>query len=111
MIDSLLLLLALGAAPAPDCTAVAGWNAGREGGSASAACTSDDYREAHRLGAALHELKREHAGIEARLPTLPEAGHGAQRRRQRQITVDLEAIRGVATTRGWPLDIAPEITP
>jgi hypothetical protein len=111
MLESLLLVAAFTVAPAPDCAAQAGWNAGREGQVAAAACSDEDYREAHRLGEALHQLKQEHAEIESRIATLAEADRGAQRRRQRQITIDLEAIRGVATTRGWPLDIAPEITP
>lgn len=111
MLDSLLLLVALGAAPDADCAAESAWNAARAGKPAIAACSSDAYREARRLGEALHQLKQEHAAIDARIATLPAAEHGAQRRRQRQITNDLEAIRGVATTHGWPLDIAPEITP
>ena len=109
MIESLLLALTFVLSPAPDCAAQAGWNTGREGKVAAEACRDEDYREAYRLGEALHQLKQEHAGIESRIAT--EADAGALRRRQRQITIDLEAIRGVATTRGWPLDIAPEITP
>ena len=111
MLETLLLVAAFTIAPAPDCTAQAGWNAGREGQVAAAACRDEEYREAHRLGEALHLLKQEHAGIESRIASGTEADAGALRRRQRQITIDLEAIRGVATTRGWPLDIAPEITP
>jgi hypothetical protein len=93
------------------CDPVHGWDAGREGKPGNAACGADAYREAHRLGEALHQLKQEHAAIESRLATLTAAEQGAQRRRQRQIMIDLEAIRGVATTHGWPLDIAAEITP
>jgi hypothetical protein len=106
-----LLVLLSAATSTPDCADVAGWNAGRAGRAAPAECATEGYQEAHRLGQALHELKREHADIDARAQTTPAAELGALRRRQRQIDIDLEAIRGVATTRGWPLDIAPEITP
>lgn len=107
----LAVLAAAFAASDPACEPVLGWNAGREGRPAIVACTANEYREAHRLGEALHQLNREHAQIEAGLATIAAVDQGAQRRRQRQITIDLEAIRGVATTHGWPLDIAPEITP
>lgn len=106
-----LLVVALAAPADANCADVVGWNAGRAGHLVSERCAQEGYREAHRLGEALHQLRQEHAQIEARIATMPEAERGAQRRRQRQITVDLEAIRGVATTKGWPLDIAPEITP
>lgn len=96
---------------APACAAVDGWNQGRAGEVATAACVAADYREAHRLGEALHLLKTERDGIDPRLASVKAAEQNALRRRQRQIDTDLEAIRGVATIRGWPLDIKPEITP
>jgi hypothetical protein len=105
-----LLLAAASAAPATGCTPLDGWNRGREGGPARAECGAD-YLEAHRLGDALHALKREHAELAQQNQGAAPAQDGASKRRQRQIDVDLEAIRGVATTRGWPLDVAPEIEP
>jgi hypothetical protein len=105
-----LLLAAANAAPAAGCTPLDGWNRGREGGIARAECGAD-YLEAHRLGDALHALKREHADLDARRRGAASAQEGEWLRRQRQIDIDLEAIRGVATTRGWPLDVAPEIKP
>jgi len=96
---------------APACTAVEGWNAGRTGQVAISDCNAADYREGHRLGEALHQLKTERDGIDPRLASVKAAEQSALRRRQRQIDTDLEAIRGVATIRGWPLDIKPEITP
>ena len=111
MLIAPLLAMALAAPSIADCADVAGWNAGRAGQVVSTHCPEDGYREAHRLGEALHQLKQEHATIESRIASGDQADAGPLRRRQRQITIDLEAIRGVATTRGWPLDIAPEITP
>lgn len=106
-----LLTLAFAAAPANECTDAAGWTAGRDGHAAKSACVADGYREAHRLGNALYELKREHGEIESRIDATATEKQGELRRRQRQIDIDLEAIRGVATVNHWPLDIAPEITP
>jgi hypothetical protein len=108
MLVALLLSLA---AVAPDCGGLAGWNAGRDGRVADAACSAAEYVEAHRLGNALHELRVERDRIEAGATSRDAGAQAASRRRQRQIDVDLEAIRGVATTRGWPLDIPAEITP
>lgn len=107
----LSLLFALATAT-PPCTGLSGWNDGREGQNPRADCVAaSDYAEAHRLGSALLELRNEHAGIAGRLDAADAAQRSTLQRRQRQIDIDLEAIRGVATTRGWPLDIKPEITP
>jgi hypothetical protein len=94
-------------AAAPQCDPAQGWQAGREG-LAAARCEAGDYREAHRLGQALHELRQERAKLLQALPGTPAAQQGALQRRVRQLDVDLEAIRGVATIKGWPLDVAPE---
>lgn len=99
------------AVAAPACDGLAGWNAGRDARAADAACSATEYVEAHRLGQALHALRAERDAIEAAAGTQNADAQAASRRRQRQIDIDLEAIRGVATTRGWPLDIAAEITP
>ena len=109
MWEPLLLFAALAAAP--DCDALAGWHAGRHGDSADARCDEQEYREAHRLGSALKALRDEYDSIARDLPTLtPEAGAVA-RRRQRQLAIDLEAIRGLATIKAWPLGPTPESTP
>lgn len=105
-----LLFAAAAAAPAPACTPLDGWNHGREGGQARSECGAD-YLEAHRLGDALHALKREHAELARQRRGAAPAQDGALLRRQRQIDIDIEAIRGVATTRRWPLDVTPEIEP
>lgn len=108
---SLPLLLAFTLA-APSCTGLDGWNDGRDGHNPRSDCAqAGDYTEAHRLGTALHQLRNEHEAIAAQLERAEPAQRGVLQRRQRQIDIDLEAIRGVATTRGWPLDITPEITP
>ena len=106
----LLLTLVLLGAP-PDCSALGGWQTGRGGAAAAPTCGSADYREAHRLGAALHALASERRALQAHLGTAAEAGRAALRRRQRQLDTDLEAIRGLATLRGWPLDPLPEPAP
>src|SRR5687768_3153681 len=93
---------------AAQCAPVEGWNAGRAGRAAPAACTAADYAEAHKLGTALHELATERAAIEARLPSLPAAERGQQQRRQRQLDNDIEAIHGVATLKHWPYEGAPD---
>lgn len=90
----------------PPCAALDGWNAGRSGTEARATCDGEDYREAHRLGDALKQLQDEHARIERGLPGLEPAARAAARRRQRQLEVDLEAIRGLATIKAWPLEPA-----
>lgn len=112
MPHALLLAAVLFANPAaPGCGAVDGWNDGRAGTVAIVACRASEYLEAHHLGEALHQLRRERDDIDTRLVSVTLAEQNALRRRQRQIDTDLEAIRGVATIKGWPLDIAQEITP
>lgn len=104
-----VLSLCWGAGPAhsadPVCTELSGWTTGRDAKPAAAACTADSYAEAHRLGAALADLRAQHAALEARIKA--GAGDiGVLRRQQRQLDVDIEAIRGVAMLRGWPDDVA-----
>lgn len=108
MLATLLFSLAL-ANPSPACAPVEGWNAGREGRNPDAACSDEAYRQAHRLGHEMYALVEEHDAIEARVAGLPGAEQGTQRRRQRQIDNDLEAIRGVATVNGWPTGITQEL--
>ena len=93
---------------AAQCAPVDGWNAGRAGQPALAACTVAEYAEAHKLGTALHELATERTAIEARLAALAADEQGKQRRRQRQLDNDIEAIHGVATLKGWPYEGAPD---
>lgn len=102
-------LLAVHAAQ-PDCTDIAGWNSGRHGQTAEAACTADAYVEAFRLGQALADLRTRHAALETRITQSPDQA-GALRRQQRQIDVDIEAIHGVATLRGWPTRLPEGETP
>ena len=92
---------------AAQCAPVDGWNAGRAGAALAAACPAADYAEAHRLGTALFELATERAAIEARLKSLAAEEQGPQRRRQRQIDNDVEAIHGIAVIKGWPRDGTP----
>ncbi len=101
---SLMFVLLMSAATAPPCAAVDGWNAGRHGKPAAAECAAADYAEAHKLGQALHELLGERASIEAGLKSLSAEEQGKQRRRQRQIDNDVEAIYGVATIKDWPYE-------
>lgn len=103
--------LAVAIAANPSCTGLDGWNAGRTGAAAESNCTAEDYREAHRLGAALKQLRDEQVEIERSLPTLKPEAQAVARRRQRQLDVDLEAIRGLATIKAWPLDPVQEPTP
>ena len=100
-----LLFAVLAAAP---CAPVEGWNAGRAGKPVSARCSSADYAEAHKLGAALFALVDERTKLEASLASLDAAAEGRQRRRQRQLDNDIEALRGVAVTRGWPYEGGPK---
>ena len=95
-------------AAAAACAPVDGWNAGRTGKPVDAACTAAGYAEAHKLGHALHELASERAAIESGLASLSAEEQGKQRRRQRQIENDVEAIHGVATIKGWPYEGAPD---
>lgn len=103
----ILALACLGPHPAratePACAAVDGWNAGRAGQPADAACKTDAYLEAHRLGEALAELRSEREAIDTRIAAGTEDA-GVLRRRQRQIDVDVEAIQGVAVLHAWPQD-------
>lgn len=106
------LCLALPAAYAatPDCSELAGWNTGRHGKPANAACSADAYAEAFRLGESLADLATRRAALDARIAQSPD-DVGALRRQQRQIDVDIEAIHGVATLRGWPVDSPQGETP
>jgi hypothetical protein len=92
---------------AANCAPVDGWNAGRGGRPPDAACVAAGYAEAHKLGDALHALVTERAAIEAGLGALATGEQARQRRRQRQIDNDVEAIHGVATIKGWPYEGAP----
>lgn len=103
----LSLILLLAAAPL-DCGPLAGWNAGRGGAPAASACETAEYREAHRLGQALHALRRERDALERQAADATPAALGGLRRRQRQLDTDLEAIRGLATIKGWPHDLEQE---
>jgi hypothetical protein len=94
-------------AAAASCAPVEGWNAGRAGKPADATCPAE-YNEAHKLGTALHELVTERAAIEGRIKSLAAEEQGKQRRRQRQIDNDVEAIHGVAVINGWPYEGAPK---
>lgn len=112
----LAIVLTCGMAQAaPDvtfaCAEVDGWNAGRKGQPLESACVSEAYAEAHRLGAALAELRSRHTSLEQEITTNLDANVGVLRRRQRQLEVDIEAIRGVATIRGWPDDVASAQVP
>lgn len=102
-----LLMLALTlpwSAAQAACSAVEGWQDGRAGEGRQDGCAEAEYVEAHRLGASLHELEVEHRAIARKLAEAPGVDAGAQQRRQRQLDNDIEAIRGVATIKGWPLD-------
>ncbi|MEJ5209124.1 hypothetical protein [Denitratimonas sp. CY0512] len=90
-----------------DCADVDGWNYGRHGKTAQTQCQSESYAEAFRLGEALAELQTRHAALESRIqPDAEDAG--VLRRQQRQLAVDIEAIHGVATLRGWPVGTPQE---
>ena len=102
MLLALLFAAATATAAVPGCTDQDGWNRGRAGDAARSECGAD-YQEAHRLGTALRLLDREHAQIEARVAQGTAADAGPLRRRQRQIDIDREAIRGLATIHGWPI--------
>lgn len=103
----LLLVLLVAAAPI-DCAPLTAWNGGRDGAPATPGCDAAEYREAHRLGQALHALRRERDVLDAQATQATVEALGGLRRRQRQIDTDLEAIRGLATIKGWPLDLPQE---
>lgn len=102
LFSTLALGLMLSTPAVADCADVDGWNDGRQGKAAQAQCESEAYAEAFRLGEALAELQTRHAALEAKLQT-DTADAGVVRRQQRQLAVDIEAIHGVATLRGWPV--------
>ena len=90
-----------------DCADVDGWNDGRHGKTVKSSCEEDGYAEAFRLGEALADLEARHAALESRIqPDAEDAG--VLRRQQRQLAVDIEAIHGVATLRGWPVGTPQE---
>lgn len=88
------------------CEAVDGWQDGRAGKGRSDGCDGAEYAEAHRLGASLHELQAEHRAIQRAIETKTAGDVGVQQRRQRQLDNDIEAILGLATVKGWPVDAA-----
>lgn len=99
----------LARASEPACTELDGWSTGRDSKAADNACNTDSYAEAYRLGEALADLRARHAALEAKIK--PDADDvGLLRRQQRQLEVDIEAIRGVAMLRGWPDDVATRPT-
>jgi len=101
-----VLLAVLGMAgcssPGADCRAVDGWRQGGAGVQALPGCVNPAYREAHELGSSLHALQVERVSLDAQILEEPDAAP-ALRRRQRQIDVDIEAIRGLAVIEGWDL--------
>lgn len=101
-----LCLLPCGGAMAA-CAAVDGWQDGRAGKGRADGCSAAEYVEAHRLGASLLELQAERRAIDAKIAAKTVTDVGAQQRRQRQLDNDIEAIRGLATIKQWPLDAAP----
>ena len=60
--------------------------------------------------AAATAFRTRHAALETRITQSPDQA-GALRRQQRQIDVDIEAIHGVATLRGWPTRLPEGETP
>ncbi|MCB1559516.1 MAG: hypothetical protein KDI75_00195 [Xanthomonadales bacterium] len=101
-----LLLAACAHAPneqaAADCSPRDAWERVRAGVATQAACEADDYLRAARLARELGGLEAQRAQLDASLAGLDAASPavGQTRRRIRQIDVDIEAIRGVAVTRG-----------
>ena len=85
-----------------------GWSDGRGGHTANVACAASSYVEAHRLGDAMRTLEAEQAAIALELPTLDAESRNTHLRRQRQIDTDIEALRGVATIRGWRAEATGE---
>ncbi|MBB5207854.1 hypothetical protein [Chiayiivirga flava] len=92
------------------CAPVDGWQDGRAGKGRSDGCDGAEYAEAHRLGASLHELEVEHRAIARAIAEKSVTDIGVQQRRQRQLDNDIEAIRGLATIKGWPLESPPPAT-
>jgi hypothetical protein len=90
------------------CDASTAWNDGRTGRIARPGCGEDAYLEAHRLGEAVHALETERVAIIGELASLDETARAIRLRRQRQIDNDLEALRGIATIRGWAFDTIKE---
>lgn len=88
------------------CEAVDGWQDGRAGKGRGDGCDGAEYVEAHRLGASLHELQAEHRAIQRAIEAKTVDDVGVQQRRQRQLDNDIEAILGLATVKGWPVDTA-----
>lgn len=88
------------------CAAVDGWQDGRAGKGRADGCDGTDYAEAHRLGASLHALQVEHRAIARAIAEKTVTDVGVQQRRQRQLDNDIEALRGLATIKGWPLEPA-----
>lgn len=105
MLVAMCLLPCSGAMAA--CAAVDGWQDGRAGKGRADGCDAAEYVEAHRLGASLLELQVERRGIAQAVAAKTVTDVGAQQRRQRQLDNDIEAIRGLATIKGWPVDAAP----
>ena len=103
---SLLLLAACAHVPrermAADCSPRDAWERVRAGEATQPACDAEEYQRAARLARELGGLEAQRAQLDTNLARLdagsPEAGQ--TRRRIRQIDVDIEAIRGVAVTRG-----------
>ncbi|MFA5684594.1 MAG: hypothetical protein WCZ65_03960 [Lysobacteraceae bacterium] len=88
---------------AADCRPEDGWKRGERGEAAIPGCVAPRYREAHELGRSLHELLAERKALDARIAADP-AAEGVLRRRQRQIDIDIEAIRGVVVVERWQVD-------
>ncbi len=100
-LPALLLLVLTGCrSPGADCRAVDGWRQGLTGGVALPGCVGAPYREAHELGRSLHDLLQERAALDRRIIAEPDQAP-VLRRRQRQIDIDIEAIRGLAVIEGW----------
>ncbi|MEZ5483714.1 MAG: hypothetical protein R3F01_00875 [Lysobacteraceae bacterium] len=106
---SALLLAACASTPEPassiataSCAPRYAWERVRAGDAPDAGCHEEAYRQATRLARELGELEAQRAQLETSLAGLAEdsASAGQTRRRIRQVDVDIEAIRGVAITRG-----------
>lgn len=100
------LMLPPTASAAAGCSELDGWNTGRQGQDASTECGESAYAEAYRLGEALADLQAKRAAVAGEIKAGTADDIGALRRRQRQLDVDIEAIHGVATLRGWPVEVS-----